>query len=157
MQMTGVSGTTGRVLYERRQKESHRETVTYEIEMLVFCFDNLPRERSCERSDEYLYLEGFLLHYRNLLEFFSGEHHRAGYDISMADSRTWGSRELSRAESIAIVTPAAVLDGKYHQNISTYLQHCTLLRHEQSMSWDVAEMKRGIDPIIAEFLRVFPN
>ena len=106
MHMTGVSGATGRVLYERRQKESHRETVTYEIEMLHFCFDNLPQDRSCDRSNEYLLLEGFLLHYRNLLEFFSGTHHRAGYDISMADSSTWGNRELGAAEIAAIVHPA---------------------------------------------------
>jgi hypothetical protein len=157
MHMTDVSGATGRVLYERRQKESHRETVTYEIEMLHFCFDNLPQDRSCDRSNEYLLLEGFLLHYRNLLEFFSGTHHRAGYDISMADSSTWGNRELGAAEIAAIITPAKVLDHKYHQTISTYLQHCTLLRHEQTMAWDAAEMRKDIDPIITEFVRAFPS
>jgi hypothetical protein len=40
MHMTGGSGTTGNVLYERRPKESYRETITYEIDMLTFCYDN---------------------------------------------------------------------------------------------------------------------
>jgi hypothetical protein len=156
MHMTGVSGATGKVLYERRQKESHRETVIYEIEMLAFCFDNLPQGRSCDGSDEYLYLEGFLLHYRNLLEFFSGNHHRSS-DISTADSRIWANRKLSAAEIAAIVVPAKALDAKYFQVISAYLQHCTLLRHQQDLAWDVAEMKKSIDLIINEFVRVFPR
>jgi hypothetical protein len=157
MHMTGVSGATGRVLYERRQKESPRETVAYEIDMLVFCYEKLPQGRNCERSNEYLYLEGFLLHYRNLLEFFSGTHHRQGSDISTRDSKLWGSRGLSPPEIAAIVAPPKVLDVQHHQNISTFLQHCTLLRHEQSMAWDVAEMKKGLDPIVTEFERAFPR
>ena len=157
MHATGFSGITPKVLYERKPKESHRETVSYEIDMLAFCFDKLPKDKGCERSDEYLYLEGFLLHYRNLLEFLSGAHHRNGYDISTRDPDTWANRKMSTAEIAAIVDPAKGPDAKYHQVISTYLQHCTLSRYQQGMVWDVIEMKSAIEPAIAEFERAFPR
>jgi hypothetical protein len=62
-------------MYTRRPKESHRDTVTYEIDMLDFCARRASRECP-EEADKGVYLEGFLLHYHNLVRFFSGEHHR---------------------------------------------------------------------------------
>ena len=152
MHATGAAGETGKVLYERRPKESHLDTVTYEIGMLSFCFNKLPLGRSCETNDEYLYLEGFLLHYRNLLEFFSGKRKKRG-NMNIANSRSWAPRELRPTEIAAIVPAAMELDNKHYKNVSRYLQHCTLYRHRQRMSWDVAEMKDGIDPIIDAFLQ----
>jgi hypothetical protein len=102
-------------------------------------------------------LEGFLLHYRNLLEFFSGEHRPGRHDMSTTNSNVWANRTLSAPEIAAIVEPAKVLDARHYQAISRYLQHCTLLRHEQSMAWDVAEMKRAMVPIIDGFVRAFPR
>jgi hypothetical protein len=84
--------------------------------MLTFCFDKLPQGRSCERRDEYLYLEGFLLHYRNLLEFFSGEHHRKRYDIS---TRGFNDRTSS----------IIVRDGVWEACVDAYFQGgCIQLR-----------------------------
>lgn len=61
-------------MYSRRLKESHRDTVSYEIDMLRFCAERLEALRATGNDREsYLALEGFLLHYRNLLHFFSGE------------------------------------------------------------------------------------
>ena len=60
-------------MYARRPKESHRDTVTYEIEMLDFCLQSLTGKHYRDGNEQALYLEGFLLHYRNLIRFFSVE------------------------------------------------------------------------------------
>lgn len=145
----------------RRPKESHRDTVSYEIEMLRFCFEML-KNGNCAEQSEYLYLEGFLLHYRNLIEFFSGEHHKDNKDhtfddLSMAVLITWASREPSHSELTAIRVPATTLDSGYYKQISKYLQHCTLARSERDRDWNVELMMKQIVPIIAEFERRFPR
>src|SRR5580693_7945426 len=122
------------VMYARRPKESHRDTVSYEIDMLAFCAERLKRAGS--EGDKALYLEGFLLHYRNLVRFFSARNSRAD-DLSMADPIVWANREPSSRVVSAITEPAARLDNAYFDPISKYLQHCTRLRHEQDRFWDV--------------------
>ena len=91
-----------------------------------------------------------------LLEFFSGKRERRD-DMNIANSRSWAIRELRPAEIAAIAEPAKVLDSKYHQDISRYLQHCTLFRYRHKMSWNAAEMKRGLDPIIDAFVLALPQ
>ena len=53
----------------------------------------------------YVYLEAFLLHYRNLIRIFSGENHRRD-DLSTADARAWSGREMTPEETAAIRAPA---------------------------------------------------
>jgi len=145
-------------MYARRPKESHRDTVTYEIEMLGFCARRVTRGENAEENDRNVYLEAFLLHYRNLIRFFSGEHHREDKeDLSTANSTAWAGRELTPAEVAAIKEPAKALDSKYHQDISKYLQHCTRARFDRDRAWDVELMLREIDPVITEFERAFPR
>ena len=138
----------------RRAKESHRDTVAYEIEMLHFCEQRITRDEHGDPREQSVFLEGFLLHYRNLIRFFSGEDHRDD-DLSTADPQTWANRELMPAETAAITTPAKALDARYHQLISKYLQHCTRLRYEQDISWDVEAMSQEIAPIITSFEHAF--
>ena len=101
--------------------------MAYEIEMLDFCAQRVMRDEHADQGDQSVFLEGFLLHYRNLIRFFSGEHHRER-DLSTAHPGAWADRQLTPAEIAAIATPARGLDTKYYQLISKYLHHCTELR-----------------------------
>ncbi len=120
--------------------------------MLDFCFQKTQGENS--ELEGYLALEGFLLHYRNLLEFFSGKHKSS--DLSTYDARTWAGRELTDAEKAAFVEPSHKLNAEYFRAISTFLQHCTRARHEEAQGWDVDKMKQAMDLVTTEFRRAFP-
>jgi hypothetical protein len=144
-------------MYTRRPKESHRDTVTYEIDMLDFCARRARREHS-EAADKGVYLEGFLLHYRNLIRFFSGEYHREDKgDLSLANSRAWSDRELTPVETVTFRDAAKKLDAKYHQAISQYLQHITRVRYDEDRDWDLELMTTEITPIISAFEQAFPR
>ncbi len=54
--------------YRRPDKLDHADTVLYEIDMLHFAVQRLSEQKLTER-DAWVYLEAFLLHYRNLIEF----------------------------------------------------------------------------------------
>jgi hypothetical protein len=144
-------------MYSRRAKESHRDTVSYEIDMLRFSADRLERgQGGGEDPDTALALEVFLLHYRNLVRFFSGKHHRHD-DISMSNCEAWAGRQPLPDENAAIRDAAATLDDCYYGTISQYLQHCTSLRYERDRSWDVRTMLAQLTPIIDRFERAFPR
>jgi hypothetical protein len=144
-------------MYTRKPKESHRDTVTYEIDMLDFCARRARREYS-EAADKEVYLEGFLLHYRNLIRFFSGEHHREDKgDLSLANSRAWSERDLTPKETVTIRDAAKTLEDKYHKAISQYLQHITRVRYDVDRDWDLELMTIEITPIISAFEQAFPR
>lgn len=142
-------------MYTRRPKESYLDTVIYEIDMLRFCVHRIIENQHGEERDRYVYLEAFLLHYRNLIRFFSGEHHR-GDDLSTADATTWAGREMTPAEVATIREPAKASDAAYYQPISKYLQHCTRARFDVDRTWDPELMFRQLGPIITAFERAFP-
>jgi hypothetical protein len=145
-------------MFARRAKESHRDTVTYEIEMLRFCVQRLVAGKHSEVEDQYVYLEGFLLHYRNLVRFFSGEYHNeAKGDLSTANPQKWANREITTEEVSAITNPAKALDAKYHKYISKYLQHCTDVRSDHDRDWDVRLMFEEMSSIISAFEHAFPR
>jgi hypothetical protein len=144
-------------MYTRRPKESHRDTVTYEIDMLDFSARKARGEYS-DAADKEVYLEGFLLHYRNVIRFCSGEYHREDKgDLSLANSRAWSDRDLTPTETVTIREAAKTLDAKYHKAISQYLQHITRVRSDQDRDWDLELMTIEIAPIISAFERAFPR
>src|ERR1700691_322997 len=57
------------IAYSRPPKLNDADTVLYEIYMLRFAAKRLVRERGEEPQDAWVYLEAFLVHYRNLIEF----------------------------------------------------------------------------------------
>ncbi|MGC4087247.1 MAG: hypothetical protein QM756_04945 [Polyangiaceae bacterium] len=123
--------------------------------MLAFCAARLDR-LDADEGERALSLEGFLLHYRNLIRFLSGKHHRRD-DISTANCMAWAGRELTASETTAIRNAAAALDDAYDDHISKYLQHCTAARYEIDRSWDVRQMAAELSPIVEEFERAFPR
>lgn len=134
----------------RPQKLSHVETILYEMDMLDFCFSRL-RERKGTRAGYNLSIEGFLLHYRNLIQFF-GNHIglRAGRPAEWSLQRT-----LSDAEIATIQNPSLLKE--YDGPISIYLCHCTPNRAERDVEWRHIEMYEKIAPLLVNFRKLFPS
>jgi hypothetical protein len=143
------------LLLFRRPKESHRDTIAYEIEMLQFSAGKLLSATLRSEQEEWMHLEVFLLHFRNIIRVLSGENHRHD-DISTAAAYLWAGRDLSPEEIEQIQKPAIELDRKFFTEISKYLQHCTTLRSDAGKSWDVRGMAAEINPLITAFERSFP-
>ena len=88
-------------MYERTSKETHLETIWYEMDMLVeFSYGReFEKKAFAPQSPQWnLLIEGFLLHYRNLIQFFSGSEERhkryKGNDLSTFDPAPWGQRSF---------------------------------------------------------------
>src|SRR5882762_1303870 len=60
------------LVFSRPPKLDHLDTVRYEIDMLRFAAYRLAEQKLTER-DAWVYLEAFLLHYRNLIDFLGSE------------------------------------------------------------------------------------
>ena len=128
--------------------------------MLDFCAERFKEKEerlgTAWDRDTGVYLEAFLLHYRNLIRFFSGKPGRPG-DLSTRNSIIWGGRELNAAEIANIKEPAEALDSKWHAIISKYLQHLTKIRSDLDRCWDLPAMHKEITPVIAAFKQAFPS
>jgi hypothetical protein len=136
----------------RTPKDSHLDTIRYEINMLTFCFVRLSKSSEWkEQADMFVYLESFLLHYRNLIQFFFGNGSQKEGSLNIVNAKVWAGRDLTTAELSAIQTPAKNLIKKYWENISIYLQHCTERRADEDITWKVKDMFEEIKPIIVQF------
>jgi hypothetical protein len=146
-------------MYERNRKSSHLATLYYEMDMLEFTFRKVSESESgAESPDWNLLIEGFLLHYRNLIEFFSGKKHRPnGSDISIANSEVWSGRKLTEAEMNQLQPAAQKLEDEYWVDISQFLQHCTVRRHLEFREWDIAKMFERLTPVLKNFVAMFPR
>jgi hypothetical protein len=64
-------------MYERTSKDTHLDTIWYEMDMLEFSYKEFKQKTPPQQSPQWnLLIEGFLLHYRNLIQFFSGSEER---------------------------------------------------------------------------------
>src|SRR6266704_5878217 len=91
-------------LYDRPKKVSHLHTLWYEIDMLDYCLQMLSAGPLRSKPEESVYLEGFLLHYRNVMRFLSGIGHRRN-DLSTAEPKVWAGRALTPQEVDQIQRP----------------------------------------------------
>jgi hypothetical protein len=128
----------------------HVETILYEIDMLDHCFARLGEPWQARGKDYNLCLEGFLLHYKNLIEFFGDrEELRAG------KPEQWSPKALSPAEVASIQN--VDLHKTYHESISRCLNHCNRIRAEAGISWKRVEMYEEIKPLLENFRKLFPS
>jgi hypothetical protein len=147
-------------VYERSEKKSHLDTIWYECAMLGFCHSELGKRRAMSEPERNLFIEGFLLHYRNILEFCSGAKHRQARngkpaDISTAAPQVWASRALTDEEVAKIQVPAQALEAKYFDDISQFLQHCTERRFIDSKQWNLDQMIEELRPVISALRESF--
>jgi hypothetical protein len=146
--------------YCRREKESDADTVLYEIDMLRFARDRLLSPQPWwEERDEWLYLEDFLLHYRNLIEFFGKKGPRESDLSILRPDCIWPGRVPDKAILDSLTKPD--LWEKYDTRdndkaISEYLHHCTTQRTE-TMHWNVRIMYEELLPLIENFESLLPE
>jgi hypothetical protein len=152
---------TARNTYSRRPKESHAETVLYEIDLLRFARDRLlsPQQWWTDR-DEWVYLEDFLLHYRNLIDFFGMPEPKVrGDDLSILHPEAiWSVPVPEKAVLDSMTKPdlwEKYSSGRNDEAISKYLHHCTTKRLE-AKAWEIETMYEELRPVLEDFERLLP-
>jgi hypothetical protein len=112
--------------FARPNKQSDAQTVLYEIDMFRFAASRLLRGKWESDKDQWLYLEGFLVHYRNLIEFLGKEPDQVR-DTDLHVSTIWQRVRLPEPPQLPeIRKQGGVLWVKYERaddRISRYLQH----------------------------------
>ena len=144
----------------RPKKESPIQTITYEIDMLRHCAAEHASKSKRSKEQEYLLIEGFLLHFRNLISFLRAAQGEAT-DLSLADPKGWSATALDPQTYSDLQKRARELDDDHplgRQNnaslmslISRYLAHVTEYRHLNDIDWPVEDLFKEIDPILGEF------
>jgi hypothetical protein len=144
-------------------------TIRYEIKMLRHCNKALDGKRKAydqQRSEDTkaefdLCIEGFLLHLRNLLAFFTG---RADLDSDLTINRPqlWAGKVISQREYSGLMKAAKKVDKKHGDGkdtcttlISRHLHHCTTYRYKGAIGWNAEAIFADIDPILQEFEQHF--
>jgi hypothetical protein len=137
----------------RPPKLDHLDTVRYEIDMLRFAAYRLAEQKLTER-DAWVYLEAFLLHYRNLIDFLGRENPRLT-DLHVTNIWQLGNL-VPPMEMDEIYARGRALRAKYEPSkdqggvrISQYLQHCTTERIE-AKDWEVSTMVGDIEPLLTQ-------
>ena len=142
--------------YSRPDKLNHVDTVLYEIDMLRFATHRLVESKWQEPRDAWVYLEAFLVHYRNLIEFL-GKSNPNPRDTDLHVTTIWRQEKLEPPASLKeIHANGAELwkeyepsDGDGGGRISQYLQHCTTKRVDFK-HWRIDTMCERIEPLLAE-------
>jgi hypothetical protein len=134
----------------RPLKESHVDTVLYEIDMLDFCYAMLREEKWPNPETYYLHIEGFLLHYRNLANLFAN---RDGMEARNA--RDWAQKQLTDSEVASIQDERP--HSEYSAQISQYLSHCTETRADRDRDWQPVVMYEALKSCVDNFRKLFPS
>lgn len=156
------------MLHKRSDKSSHLDTVLYEIDMLRHCSKTLMEKKaraSVAEEEYYLGIEGFLLHLRNLLAFFTTDH-VFNDDLSLDKPTVWAGKAIHKGQYGDLIAAAKKFNDQHGEKwgtkkidcyklISKFLQHCTPERYELAMSWDIDKMSAQIEPILADFEKRF--
>jgi len=134
----------------RIAKGSHKDTVLYEIYMLRFSFRHLLPLLNSSGPETWGWLELFLLHYRNLIEFLGSDKKLRKSDLHV--SNLWKPDNLSAPHDLNEVYAKGnvlFLDPEIgHDMISKRLGHCTNVRLDLK-KWHVEEMYKGIESLIS--------
>jgi hypothetical protein len=135
--------------FSRPDKGDHAATIRYEIEMLRWAaeqdFGSHPQGSA--------FLECFLLHYRNLIEFLGNEPKKR-YNTDLLVSSIWQELKIPEPRQLAkIQGEGKKLFDRYEPSagvkISQYLHHCTTHRVNKK-GWNTSRMMRELDPLLIE-------
>jgi hypothetical protein len=146
-------------LHSRPDKLEDAETVLYEIDMLRFSKERLKENNFRSDADEWAYLEIFLVHFRNLIEFFKGDPKRAD-DLSISRPNDLWPNKTPSDRDLSFLLRRDLSDkyegSKMPDKISKYLQHCTKQRVIKK-KWNVEQMYRDLQPVIERFESLLPE
>jgi hypothetical protein len=152
----------------RIDKANHYQTVLYEIDMLRYSFSKLRQPPDDARdADVWAYLESFLVHYRNLLEFFGKTPQKTDLSINHPDliwsveagleSLRPASEYIQKMSSQGQRLWREYDDRKVRKDtISKYLQHCTTSR-TSAKPWFPIAMMAEISGILALLEKHLPK
>jgi len=138
--------------YSRPRKLNDLYTVAYEIDMLRFAAGRLLESNWKDERDAWVYLEAFLLHFRNLIEFLGKE---KPSDTDLHVTTIWQRGGRPSPDHVAeIYERGKQLWASYEPKdadgggrISQYLHHCTTKRTD-SKDWRIDEMSKQIEPLL---------
>ncbi len=145
-------------LHSRPDKLDDAETVLYEIDMLRFSRERLKESNFRSDADEWIYLEAFLAHFRNLIEFFKGDSRGDTLSISQPDD-FWPGKTPGNSDLTFLLRPDLWVkyeDRGMPDKISRYLQHCTKQRVIKK-KWNVEQMYGDLHPVIERFESLLPE
>ena len=149
----------------RPSKYTNAETILYEIDMLRFTAGKL--EKSEGQWDGWSNLECFLLHFRNLIEFFGTPQPRGDSLNIQRPDKIWPNPATRPSPAQLAPLYREDLWEKYevrdpndqnqtNDKISRYLHHCTEQRLE-GKEWKVGEMIAELEPLMSAFENLLPN
>jgi hypothetical protein len=138
--------------FSRPVKPNDAATILYEIDMVRFTANRLLGRQLESENDINAFLESFLLHYRNLIEFLGNEEQ----NIRKTDlhvSNIWEKSELSEPDRLPNIRERGNELWKDYarvdDSISRYLNHCTTYR-TQPKSWGIGRMMQELEPLLTE-------
>lgn len=149
------------MIASRPGKLSHTQTMLYEIDMLRDTARQLEKDRWQGNFHKWVVLESFLLHFRNLIEFFGRPDPRST-DLSIQKPESFWPNPANRP-TVQVLARLRKPDlwTKYEgannpRSISKYLQHCTEHRID-AQDWPVSDMYTEISSAVDEFERLLPD
>jgi hypothetical protein len=152
----------------RPPKLSHAQTILYEIDLLRYTVQQLAAGKWKNDIDKWVCLESFLLHFRNLIEFFgppprarNGPNQTRNLSIHTPE-QFWPDEGTRPPTTILNTLHRNDLWEKYQednpQRISRYLQHCTEMRVEPiEGGWTIGLMYNEISEVLDTFENLLPD
>jgi len=133
--------------------------------MLRHCAANIGKTKALKDTSEfyegeyYLCIEGFLLHFRNLLAFFTNRRDKPS-DLIINDPEQWAKRVIDQREYSDLIKAARGVNDKHgvegsscYAEISKFMQHCTTERYERAKDWAIEQMFGDIEHVLDEFVK----
>ena len=132
-------------MHERSPKSSAMDVLLYEREMLQHCAETVNGKQarfiqslSDDAAEYYLGIEGFLLHFRNLLGFFINKGSQPT-DMTISKTTSWANGMVVDQTITKGLTERAqkvnerhgLGPGDCYRKISWFLQHVTTHRHQR--------------------------
>lgn len=161
-------------MHERPPKEIALDVIIYERDLLRHCAKTVDAKKEYadkspspeNKAEYYLAIEGFLLHYRNLLGFFINKKYikkNVSTDITLDQPEKWAERRPVDESFCRKLTERAERVNKTHGiygddendcygKISWFLQHCTDYRYKAQRDWDIEGMYADLSPILDDFV-----
>jgi len=148
-------------IYSRPEKLNDAQTVLYEIDMLQYAYDRLASPPpTWTQPDQWVYLEDFLLHYRNLIQFFGKLNNLDNADLSITRPEAIWDSQLPPKSELDVMTDEGLWKKydtwKNPEAISKYLHHCTTHR-TTAKEWKVKVMYDELRPLIEKFECLLPQ
>jgi hypothetical protein len=151
------------LILSRPKKLNHSDTVLYEIYMLRFAAARLLEGQTKgywrDEKDAWVYLEAFLVHFRNLIEFL-GKEESGRTDVNV--KTIWESMNLAPPDDLNKIHSKGIELLKRYEpkgdnvsRISQYLAHCTTKRIKPT-DWFVDAMTEAIEPLLTEIEKYLP-